>query len=164
MRPFHLALFGALPAIPSLGQAPGRRTGRRESGARSRVGSCAARLYPGRNHMGRLLGRARRRLRGRRCPRPGRADSAPPTQRWGGLGSAFVNGRRVPADPNLNRILGSQASGSLRRFGGFAQRPGGPKPPGIEKSPHGFSRVLCGSPVACMLSLNCKDIALSPII
>ena len=106
MRALHLAVIGALLAIPSAGQAqdngpvggkvgpslqsspalPGSSLGTQPYGTAPRAGPPAG--YAGAVAPGQVV-----------------PQSVPVVPRWGGFGSAFVDGHHVLVDPNSNRIL-----------------------------------------------------------
>jgi hypothetical protein len=106
MRALHLAVIGALLAIPSTGQAQdnglvGGKVGPGlESSPALRGPNLGTRPYGTAPGAGPPAGYAGAVVPGQVVP-----QSAPVTQRWGGFGTAFVNGHRVLVDPNSGRIL-----------------------------------------------------------
>jgi hypothetical protein len=105
MRALHLALVAAFLAIPSASHAQdnglvGGKVGpglESAPGQRPSLGTRPNGTIPG---AGQPAGYAGAVTPGQIVP-----DSVPVVQRWGGFGSANVNGHQVIVDPNSNRIL-----------------------------------------------------------
>ena len=105
MRASYIAVIAAVLAIPSLAAAQqdgpvGGRVGSDLSTSTTQPGpSLAPRPYAVPNPTGRTAGYAGAVTPGQVLP-----DNVQVTPRPGGMGTAFVNGRRVLVDPS-NRIL-----------------------------------------------------------
>ena len=105
MRASYIAVIAAVLAIPSLAAAQqdgpvGGRVGSDLSTSTAQPGpSLAPRPYSVPNPTGRAAGYAGAVTPGQVLP-----DNVQVTPRPGGMGTAFVNGRRVLVDPS-NRIL-----------------------------------------------------------
>jgi len=103
MRAWHLAVVGALFAIPSVGYSQddgpvGGKVGPNLESTPAQSGSSPGAWSPPR--AGPPAGYAGSVTLGQVVP-----DNVPVVPRPGGMGSAFVDGHRVLVDPNSNRIL-----------------------------------------------------------
>jgi hypothetical protein len=104
MRALHLAIIGALLAIPSVGYSQdngpvGGKVGPNlESAPPPPPGSLSTQPYGSPPPAGRPAGFAG-------AVTPGQVVPHNVVPRWGGVGSAFVGGHRVLVDPSSNRIL-----------------------------------------------------------
>ncbi len=108
MRTLPIAVVAGMLTISS----PGSRRTRDWSGARSgQVLNCRRRrnprFLPGGNPYGAPPASAAGTpwLLGYRRAGQVVSPNTPVTQRWGGMGIAFVNGHRVQVDPNTGRIM-----------------------------------------------------------
>ncbi len=108
MRALHLAVFGAVLALPSVGysQADGPVGGKvgpgLESSSTAQPGSSLGAQPFGSRPQGPPQERAG--YSGAVSPGQVAPQNTPVTHQWGGTGTAFVNGHRVVVDPNTGRI------------------------------------------------------------
>jgi len=105
MRALHLAVMGALLAFPSAGHSQadgpvGGKVGPNLESAPGQSGGSTGSQPWSPPRAGPPAGYGGSVTSGQVVP-----DNIPVVPRSGGLGTAYVNGRRVLVDPNTNRIL-----------------------------------------------------------